>query len=196
MRAASSSRVAGPLQGASEIQWFHRPVLSSRCGSCSILAFLVSSFSRRLLRRHWLTASLSPVAVLIFTVIDSARLLHATVSGHLYKALTNRDCSCRRLPSAMVCNSRRSSLQASLGCDSSSPSGSNRSESSTSGGRRVCLRSQDHLRRALLRMCRPRNQTGSPSSAPKTGEKKDRATIDLSNGVFWSSCRTGPSVVE
>ncbi|CAG7872947.1 unnamed protein product [Brassica rapa] len=102
--------------------------------------------------------------------------------AHLHP-LTNRDCSCRRLPSAMVCNSRRSSLQAS-GCDSSSPSGSNRSESSTSGGRRVCLRSQDHLRRALLRMCRPRNQTGSPSSAPKTGEKKDRATIDLSNGVF------------
>uniref|UniRef100_M4FJ17 Uncharacterized protein n=1 Tax=Brassica campestris TaxID=3711 RepID=M4FJ17_BRACM len=103
--------------------------------------------------------------------------------AHLHP-LTNRDCSCRRLPLAMVCNSWRSSLQASLGRDSSSPSGSNRSESLTSGGRRVCLRSPDHLCRALLRLCRPRNQTGSPSSAPKTGEKKDRATIDLSNGVF------------
>ncbi|KAG2264921.1 hypothetical protein Bca52824_072000 [Brassica carinata] len=46
------------------------------------------------------------------------------------------------------------------------------------------LRSPDRLRRALLRLCRPRNQTGLLSSAPKTGEKKDRATIDLSNGVF------------
>ncbi|KAG2281241.1 hypothetical protein Bca4012_049711 [Brassica carinata] len=46
------------------------------------------------------------------------------------------------------------------------------------------LRSPDRLRRALLRLCRPHNQTGLSSSAPKTGEKKDRATIDLSNGVF------------
>ncbi|CAF2090779.1 BnaA06g34650D [Brassica napus] len=83
--------------------------------------------------------------------------------AHLYP-LTNRDCSCRRLPSAMVCNSRRSSLQASLGCDSSSPSGSNRNSG--------------------LLWASNLKPIGSPSSAPKTGEKKDRATIDLSNGVF------------